>query len=55
MTYAVFQSARFLRDLDEFLEYLAAYDEDYAHEQLLRLRRIFPSTSPSALALRAAF
>ena len=40
MTYTVFQTARFLRDLDEFLEYLAAYDEDYASEQLLRLRRI---------------
>ena len=56
MIYTVFQTARFLRDLDEFLEYLAAYDEDWPNEQLLRLRRIISvDIGRSTLALRAAF
>ncbi len=40
MNYSVFLTERFLRDLDDFFDYTSAYDDDYAREQLARLRRM---------------
>jgi len=40
MTYSVFLSRRFERDIEDFFDYASAYSEAFSREQFTRLRRV---------------
>jgi uncharacterized membrane protein len=55
MTYSVFLTDRFRRDLDEFLAYANDYHEDWMREQLQRLRRVIDVKIAGSPHTSAAF
>ena len=40
MTFAIVLDANFIRDVEKFAEYAAAYSDEFAREQFMRLNRI---------------